>query len=145
MDGRLIGVDVEACRADMAELVRLGERLLANHVTAYGIHQNGAAFHPPERLAVDHALRLGRGGHVNAHDVALGEQLVRVHAPGLRLTLEVGLRGAGRVDDPQAEWRGSAADRLPDPPGAEQPERPPAQFEAEELLGMPAGPLAAAA
>src|SRR6266704_2124846 len=130
-------------RAEMAQLERLGERLLANHIAARGVDQNGTAFHPCERLAVDHPLRFGRRRHVDAQDVAVGEQLVSIHAPRSRLALELRLRRAGRVEDPQAEWRGPPADRLPDPPGAEQPEGPPAQLEAKQLFGVPAGPLAA--
>src|ERR1041385_1469194 len=143
MDRGLLRVNVQPRGTQAPLFQRLRQRLLANQVAAGRVDEDRARLHLRQRLAVDDPLGLRARRHVQAQDVALGEEPLEIDARRAGLGLERGLRAAGRIENPQPKRERAAADRLADAPGAEEAEHFALQLETEELLGMPARPLAA--
>ena len=61
---------------------------------------------------------------MQAHDIALGEQLARVDARGAGFALELGLGRPRRLHQAEAERHRAPPRCLADPAGAEQAEDP---------------------
>ena len=97
-----------------------------------------------ERVRADQVLRLRREVDVQAHVVRGAEQLAELHAPRAVLGCRVvhGLRVG--EDDPSLEAAQQLGDALADAPEADEADGRLGQLDAEVLLGLPAGPFAAA-
>ena len=75
----LLLVHVQAERAEPAGLERIDDGRGVDQPTAAGVDQHGAALHLPERIRVDHVMRLRCQRCMQRDDVAFAEQLVHRH------------------------------------------------------------------
>src|SRR2546422_4366788 len=74
VDVRLVGVHVEARRAEPPLLQGESERLLADQIAPRRVDENGCRLHLPQGVAVDDALGLGHRRDMQREHVALLEE-----------------------------------------------------------------------
>jgi hypothetical protein len=132
---RLVGEHVET-GPHRAGVERLDQGRFVDHVAARGVEQDRAVLQAVEELVVDQVLGLGRGRHVQRHDVAVAQQ-VRERVAQLdpeRLDPLGGVRRAARLGqrlEMDAERRRPLGDTQADRAEAQDAHRL-----AEEAVGL---------
>ena len=103
---------------------RPDERRLVHDGTAGGVDSDGRLLHAAQRALVDQVTRLGREQRVQAHEVGLAQQRVRVGGRRVQLALDAGVGPDGVViEHAHPESRRPARHRAADAAEADDAER----------------------
>ena len=121
---RLALEHVEGGRRDAPGADHLDERRLIDHRTPAGVDEDGLRPEAGQALAAHQAARLGVEGHVQRDEVRLGQELVHADRLDAHPAELVGRPVVVVADDAQAQPEAASRDGAPDPPHADDAQRP---------------------
>jgi len=117
-EARLVLVDVRAVGLDLAACEASDDCLRLHKLTTGDVHQRDAGLHLLDILVVDHVLRTGQQGHMQAHDIRQTVELVQLHVLAAELLGHVLVRDDVVADDLHSETLEDLRHDLADPAGA---------------------------